>query len=589
MRAPALVAALLLLVAASTASSGDPVARALSDELARTMGELRLGDEPRPYFVSYRLDDLEITEVGASLGSLVRSAHSRSRYLGVELRVGSPRLDNTNFFSLERRTPGIARSWYGSVRVPLDDDYRELRRQTWLATDEAYKQAVEDLARKSAALESRRRADDLPDFTATEPTSSTERLEAEALDQKAAHRLVEAVSAEFREAASVYYSAVRLRAVRPTTRYLNSEASRFTRAVPLVQLAIVAATQAEDGTPIEDVESFYGRALADLPPLEELRVAARRLADRLSKARRGASLERYNGPVLFIGQAAAELFRQHFAAATAGWRPPVADDERLEQRLARLQGSLNDRLGGRVLARSMRLIDDPTRRELEGSPLLGGYEVDDEAVAARPTTLVERGILKRLLSGRSPSRGVAGSTGNRRGVGVLPSNLLLSTDEGRSLDELRHELMTLVEERDLEFGIVVRRLANPLLLSRMAGDELLVSAGEEGLEHVVEAVKLFPDGREEVLRSPRFPSMSARSFRDVVAASETRTVLTGPLRGFGDSISWFSSASLGSILAGPLLVSVAIPDLLFEELTVAAPMGPTPRPPLIPAPRFSGR
>ena len=46
------------------------VSRALGDELARSMKELKLGDSPRPYYLSYALSDEEQASVVATFGAV---------------------------------------------------------------------------------------------------------------------------------------------------------------------------------------------------------------------------------------------------------------------------------------------------------------------------------------------------------------------------------------------------------------------------------------------------------------------------------------------------------------------------------------
>ena len=150
-------------------SSDDVLFRAMEDELARSLAELKFEGLEKPYFVAYRVDESRSAAAGASLGSLLRSSESHSRNLHVELRVGSYEFDNTNFLGMPS-FPGsqMVRAFGGSARLPLDDDYQELRRQIWLVTDAAYKQAVEALAKKRAALQNKTRTDELPDFSKEE-------------------------------------------------------------------------------------------------------------------------------------------------------------------------------------------------------------------------------------------------------------------------------------------------------------------------------------------------------------------------------------------------------------------------------------
>jgi len=53
----------------------------------------------RPYYVEYRLLDLEVREVVAEFGTLFSSTHTRNRFMDVEARVGSYKLDSSNFVS----------------------------------------------------------------------------------------------------------------------------------------------------------------------------------------------------------------------------------------------------------------------------------------------------------------------------------------------------------------------------------------------------------------------------------------------------------------------------------------------------------
>src|SRR5207237_6380966 len=135
MRRGLALAAVAVCVAAVTAGAQkqtpqDPLDRAMRDELARSMTELRLDTLPKPYFVAYRIDDIEPIEATASLGSLLSGSDTRTRHLRVELRVGDYEFDNTNFIGMGG---GPAFSMLAGVRggalLPLDDQYQELRPQ----------------------------------------------------------------------------------------------------------------------------------------------------------------------------------------------------------------------------------------------------------------------------------------------------------------------------------------------------------------------------------------------------------------------------------------------------------------------------
>ena len=575
--------------APSAAKQLDPLSRAMRDELARSMTELRLDTLPKPYFVAYRIDDIETADADASLGGLVHGTESRSRHLRVELRVGDYEFDNSNFLAMGG---GPAFSMMAGLRggalLPLDDQYPEIRRQLWLATDGAYKRAVEQLAKKRAALQNQTRTEPLPDFAKEPPAVVTDVVPAPPPDRAAAEALVRRLSAAFRAFPEVYSSGVAWSAGVVRTRYLNSEGSAFTRASPWLVLRIHAATQAVDGMPLGDAIAFYGGVSGDLPGPDQLADSVRALATRLTRLRQTPVAEVYNGPVLFEGDAAAELFNQLFAPRLVASRRPMADNPMMAQFAAGAETPFLDQIGGRVLPTFLSAVDNPTLTSFEGH-YIGGYRVDDDAVPARETRLVDHGILKTLLSTRVPVRGIPHSTGNRWGAGAVVSNLVVTVDSGLAGPALRAELLKRAAARGRGYAIVVRRLSNPT--SAMLSDPMafLASMGDGDDEsdtralHAAVAVKLFPDGHEEPIRNVAVSGLTAASFKEIVAASQSRTVYTTPFQSLGGMFAGLASGggmNLQMAAALGYAASYVMPSLLFEDVTVKGPNGDLPKPPL---------
>ena len=575
----------VLLLAVPPIEARDSVLmRALKDELTRTMEKLQLEGMQKPYFVAYWVHETRNLGVSASLGGLLnRGESSANRLLSVEVRVGDHDLDNTRFFDLSSFGPG-----FGSMRgLPLADDYKELRRQIWLATDSAYKQALDQFSKKRAVLQNKTRVEEVPDFSMEKPYRFTDDSAAGQLpDAGAVEELAKDISAVFKEVPGIFSSNVQANLRLGTTYYVNSEGSSFTRRSPGVSVRALAGTQAVDGTELEDFVAAYGRRWEDLPSREELAGQIRGMADRLVQRREAEFVDRYNGPVLFEGQAAAELVNQVLAPRLLALPTPVTDSPRFLSLGGLGAGQNNpflDKLGARVLPRFLSIIDDPTVEAHEQVSLLGGYEVDNDGVPAGETRVVERGILKTLLATRSPVAGVLNSTGNRRSAGPAPSNLFLVPRGGMSQEEMREELLALVQERGLDFGIVVRRLGNPqMTLSRERRFAFMLpgESGRSNLEPVTLAFKLYPDGREELIRKAEVLGLSESSFRDIVAASDTLTAYHTTHRPqMGLTLSSLIFPSSGPMSS--TVVSLVVPQLLFEDVTLKRPAGDVPHLPLI--------
>ena len=557
----------------AVAASGEgALMRAMRDELARTVAELRMEELEAPYFVSYTVRDSQRMGTQASFGALLPSIARRTRVLTVEVRIGDSSFDNTNFlsFALGRR------SGPNTSSLPLEDDMVELRRQIWLATDTAYKNALEVLAAKRAALTNATASEELGDLSPAEPYIYFEEPDRRLPPLADIQSLVRRLSGLFKGMPHVMESGARAAVRYRRTYYVNSEGSSFIRNDPAAYLNVVAHTQAPDGSVLSDFVAAYGASWDEIAGQEDLTARVTAMGQGLAARRSATSIDDYIGPVLFEGQAAAELIAQLLAPRLVATRAPLVDAPP-NVSFSVPENPFTDKLGARVMARGLSVRDDAT---LGSEGFLGGYAVDDEAISAGSTSLVENGVLKTLLTTRNPVRGVNASTGNRRGRRAAPSNLLVTSRRGLSREEMLAELMLLVEERQAEFGVVIRRLGNPgYRPPPVSGSN--ASGSKSGVDDATLAYKVYRDGREELMQAAEFSGIADSMFKEIVAASDSSTLYTfiypSPGSGFQSGIPDFWGN----------FVSVSVPDLLFDELTLRKPSGNMPRPPVAGHPFFA--
>ena len=573
-----------LMLAALAHAQDDVPMRAMKDEMARTTAQLQLQKMDKPYFLAYRLDDINRTTVSAMLGSVTEQQPSRLRMVGVEVRVGDYALDNSNYVSL--RSLGGGAGMLSSIhQAPLDDNYGRIRSTFWIATDSQYKKALEDLSAKRAVLENRNHTDELPDFSKETPASELQPPETRQANLDDLKTLARTLSAVFKTAPEIYISSVDLQYINDYTRYVNSEGSSFTRSAPIFKLRISAQTQAPDGMPLGDSIELYGRTAADLPRPEILVERTRTMLDRILKLRSASSLERYNGPVLFEGDASGELFIQQFATGLMAVRMPLSDDSRFEmffnQMMSQLGGgSFVDKIGGRVLPEFLSVSDNPLVAEYKGTQLLGTATIDDDAVKTHETKLVEHGVLKTLLATRDPVRSVPHSTGSRRGWGPVPSNLFVTSDKLTTSDDLRKEMLRRAKDRGLDYGIVVRRVGGGAAASFMKLAARMAQQGGQGGNSLAEVYKVYPDGHEELVKGMELAEMTPAAFKDIVAVGDTPVVFTDE---FIPRIGALFSMGLSSSSDIPV-VSCIVPALLFDDVSLVKSQGPFPNPPISPSP-----
>jgi len=550
----------------------DIVGRAMHDELARSMEQLHLAQLERPYFISYTLHDQESVNISASNGSLLGLDSNRARMLSVEMRVGDYKFDNTNFVSMPSFSLGDNYEEYSrGLQLPLEDNYLELRRQIWLATDASYKRAAAALASKRAALLNQSRSDSLPDFTHVPVSHMVDEGPVAPVAVADLESLVRDASMAT-DLPGIYTSSATVTVSTPRTRYLNSEGTSYSRVRSSVMLSARAATQADDGMPLGGTVRFRAQSVDGLPPRAQIVAQVRAMCLRLDSLRHAPMVDRYNGPVLFDGRAAGELLSEVFAPALVGRRKMTMASTEMGMAFDRMSemtvgGSFADKLGGRVLPEFLNVVDDPTNGSLVG------YKVDEEGVAAHATDVVDGGILKTLLTTRTPVQGVDHSTGNRRGGMAVPSNLIVRASNGSSGEELVAQLLAMVKKRGLSYGIIVREVgdATSAAAQEEAAAMMQQMMGRGGPQRGVRLVyRVYPDGHEEMVRGAQFSGLTVDTFKDIVAASKTTTLYYHAASeiqaGFGAMAAFMVGG--GAPFGGTPLSSYTVPSLLFDDLTL---------------------
>jgi predicted Zn-dependent protease len=552
----------------------DVTLKAMADELGRSRAALKMDTFAPPYFVAYTAHELESVTVVAALGALVSTDHDRARRLWSDVRVGNANLDSSNFAG---RGGGGAPDG-----LPLEENYDAIRRTLWLATDDAYKSAIETLSAKRAALQNQAEEPRPPDLGKAEAFTLAGEAPALDVDRTAWEKTARAVSAVFRRHPTIHEGRVTLQADRQVQRFVNSEGSWHRTGSVLLEVVLRASARGSDGTSYGDVRRFYARRAAELPSQDRLMAAAEELAGSLVALLTAPKVEEYTGPILFTGDAAATFYYRMIAEKLSDTAPPVTGNARSTQ-LARAD-KLVGQLGRRILPTGFRVVDDPTQTAADGVPLLGAYAVDDDGVPAQPLTLVEDGLLKAFFMSRIPTKEIAVSNGHgrRSGGGRITgqaSNLIVTAANGAA--DLKARLRELCREEGLTFGLLVERfdLSGGGGTFRRAGGGRGRGFGGGGapadrsdLPEVLMFRKVYVDGREELVRGGRLPGVTARTLRDVTAAGTDRSATTFRLSGLG-----------------PSAVTIVGPSLIVTRLDVRPAEAAADKPPLIPRPSLTAR
>src|SRR5258707_7103925 len=117
------------MIAAHAAARGDGLLEALLTELDRSKAQLKMDQVQAPYFIEYRVSDVQDIGLEAAFGALRDNQHLRFRILRVVVRIGDYKQDSHFGRSSQDET----------TILPLDNHPIALRHQIWLTTDDAYK------------------------------------------------------------------------------------------------------------------------------------------------------------------------------------------------------------------------------------------------------------------------------------------------------------------------------------------------------------------------------------------------------------------------------------------------------------------
>jgi TldD protein len=576
----------------------DHTIQAMKDEMARAKSRLELAIPPanqpeRPYYIEYRLLDVDIREIVGQFGALMSSGHNRMRLMNVGARVGDYKLDSSNFIGDENFRGFIGPS--GSVGI--DRDYNSLRQDLWIATDQAFKEAVEAYSRKQAYLSSLARPSDMEDFSRVQVLQRVEPLPTSDWSNRNWEQEVRDTSAALRAFPQIYESRVTYYLVYTTEYLLTSEGTEVRTNHSYAAIEAPMSTLADDGMELNHFYATYAPRPGDLPSVDEVRKNLDVAGTELMTMRAAPPASDYTGPVLFESRAAAALIAQVLGPSLNGSRPPVAFQPVVDQLMNSL-GARSDWTGKvdvRVLPATVTLVDDPSATNYKGTPLIGAYGIDEEGVPAEKVTVVADGKLKELLMSRRPGPDGDKSNGHARSAYLAEpkptmSNLFFSSSETVSKDDMKKKFVDSCKAEKLDYCLIVRQMDNPTIsiLHQEDFNDLLASFGGNAATDRLPLVvyRYFPaDGHEELVRGARITGFNARSLRNIEAIGDDNFVynfMENQTQGVaGTALGAFGSAQSG------LPASVVAPSLLFEEVEFRGARGEPKRLPLIPEPPMS--
>jgi len=476
----------------------DPVLKAMLTELDRNRDKLQLQGFQKPFFIQYRIEDIEDYQTKADFGANLGDQLHHQRLARVTVRVGDYKIDS----STSRGD--------GSVQLAaLDNDPLALRAGLWQATDQAYKAALAAYAHKQAQLKQVQTPPQQDDFSRETPVVSLEDTVRLQIDSPMWIKRVSEASELYRTDSSVksgqkdvQYSTAVFHARSVNTYLVSSEGAIVRKGITSYEESFAVGTQAADGMHLDRSYGSNGVSLADLDSPEAFKKHAISLIASLADLRKAPLVEEeYHGPVLLSADAASDAIHELVASAVTAVRPDLGTE-------ARTKGAFASSYHARVLPEFLDVVDDPSLSRFNGKTLVGAYKIDDEGVPAQTVKLIADGRLENYLIGREPVRDFPQSNGHGRAALTGPAQpeisvLNVTAHEGLSEDDLNKKLIALAKDRGLKSVYYVETLGpelTPRLLYRISAE------GDSA-------------GKRELVRGATLDDLDQRALRSGVIAA----------------------------------------------------------------------
>jgi len=550
------ICAVFLALAAGRAAGPppSPVMQAMTAELERSIAKLKTQPVP-PYFLSYEIIETHEFYVTGAFGKLTGTSESRRRQLDIDLRVGDYAMDNTR----EIRGGAAANPFanYSIVTVPIDNDPDAIRAVLWHDTDERYKRAIEQYTRVATNAQVKvAQEDQSNDFSHEEAQQYSEPLVDVNVDRRAWEEKIRKYTAPFAKYADIYQATAFFTAGAETRWFVNTDGTRIETSQPAWRLFVMAYTKADDGMELPRYESFFGFTEKDLPDDATVLKAVDKMIGDLEALRVAPVTDPYTGPAILSGRASGVFFHEIFGHRVEGHR----------QKLANEAQTFKKKINEEVLPKDFSVSFDPTMRRLADTDLAGYYLYDNQGVKARRVEVVENGVLKTFLMSRTPIEGFPQSNGHGRAqAGLNPvarqSNLIVEVAPSSVQPDLKKLLIEEVKKQGLPFGLDFEDIEGGFTLTGRT-----IPNAFNVLPLVV--YRIYPDGREELVRGVDLIGTPLTTFSKIVAAGRNLAVFNG----------------ICGAESGGVPVSAVSPAILVSQIEVQKKQKSQERPPVLPAP-----
>lgn len=549
--------------AAISALTGDVLLDAMSKELSRSFDQLKGRGSAPLYFLAYRVYDSEDLNLTASYGAIKSDGQHRRRILDVEARVGSMQTDSSHKlrgdfeipmerFFLDSRSP---------VEFSIDDDEPAIRTALWLVTDDAFKRAQRNYIQVQAnrtvkVIEE----DQSADFSAAPPVVSIEKAMSATIESEEWRKRLRRLSAIYKQYPEVTDSDVRLEIDLDERFVTTSEGTRLRTQDRQARISTSVSTVAPDGMVLYLYDSIDVFNPEDLPDDAVIESKIRALADAIISLRKAPVAEPYVGPAILRGRASGVFFHEVLGHRVEGHRQKDEDEGR----------TFAKKVNQKIMPDFISVYDDPTLSRIQDKPLVGHYKFDNEGVPAQRVTVVENGVLRNFLMGRSPINNFNKSNGHSRcEPGNKPvarqGNLIVESSKKVEFAELKEMLVEEARRQGKPYGLIFDEIAGGFALT-----QAFMPQSFQLLP--LRVIRVWADGKpDELLRGVNLVGTPLASLETIMSAASDIDTFSG----------------ICGAESGWVPVSATSPSLLVRTVETAREWKEQDKPPILRPPAFS--
>jgi len=541
------------------AEKDNVVIDAMTGELKRSFSKLK-DQGPAPlYFLSYRVCDTDSFSTNATYGAITSFNRNHSRLLDIEARVGSPELDSTHKIRSDRFDGDLA-SRLGAVEFSIDNDPDAIACGLWYMTDKAFKDAQQSYVQVKANKEVKVDEEDVSDdfgpgkvvVSLEEPVKMTD-------DDNRWIEPMRRMSAIFKDYPEITNSYVSVDED-VTTRYItNSEGTKVQQTVRLARMITGAGAICQDGMEVNLYDTAEAFDVKNLPSEEEFSKRIKALAASVVALRNSRAGEPYVGPAILMPKAAGVFFHEVLGHRVEGHRQKDEEEGR----------TFTKKVGAKIMPEFISVVDDPTIDKLGDTPLIGNYRFDDEGMPAERVQVVENGILRHFLMGRSPIASFKNSNGHCRcqpGSSPVARQGNLMVESSRQVSEAKLKEMLIAETRrqGKQYGLMFDEIAGGFTITQAFMPQSFSLLP-------LQVKRIWADGRpDELLRGVNLVGTPLASLETIMCASDKVGTFNGVC---GAESGWVP-------------VSASAPSLLVRTIEVAREEKAQDKPPVLPAPHL---